>query len=130
MAHAGHEHAEQPAEPHAVHDEHHEHAVHEHPAGNDTHSGHSHGAPGDGWEWSEFWSLMGSAEHWAFEIVSGFVYWVFFSLIAYKGVYKTWIEPRLRASIHREIDAEHGVDHDSCEGKIDQNPALVEKDLV
>lgn len=60
---------------------------------------------------------MGSAEHWVFELFSGAVYWILSSLIIYRWVYKRFMEPRLRRSIHREIDQEHGIDHKDCVGK-------------
>lgn len=113
------------------HHEGHDHSEHVEAVDPATHGGesvghgHIHGEPGMDWEWGEFWSLMGSMEHWAFELVSDFVVWVVFSLVLYRYGYKKFLEPRLRDRIHREIDAEHGIDHDDCEGKVNAEDAPV-----
>lgn len=104
--------------------DHADHGIHQ----EDSHVAHSHGEPSFDWEWGEFWSLMGSLEHWAFEVISDFVVWVVFSLVLYRFVYKAVLEPRLRDRIHREIDAEHGVEHDDCEGKVEESEMVPTND--
>ncbi|MBC9704868.1 MAG: hypothetical protein H9W81_07810 [Enterococcus sp.] len=61
--------------------------------------------------WAEFFSLLTDPAHLAFEFVFSIVFDFLIVTIIYGVVVKKVIIPRLRKSIHEEIDREHGVDH-------------------
>lgn len=76
------------------------------------HSGHSHGAEGESL-WTETWNLITDPAHAITEIFYSFL----FELLIIPVIlffYRKWREPKLRAQIHREIDAEHGIKHSDC----------------
>ncbi len=61
--------------------------------------------------WEDFIAIATDPAHLAFE----FVFSIFFDLIIITLVYgvivKKYVIPRLRKQIHKEIDAEHGIEH-------------------
>lgn len=98
------------AEEHAEHVEHEDHA-----AEVISHQGHSHSGSDE--FWPEFWELMGSPAHWAFELVTSVVFYLVFGLIFYRLILKN-VMPRFRKTIdekivdlHEELDREHGYEH-------------------
>lgn len=84
---------------------------------NDTHEsgheGHDHGhAEGEGL-FQETWNLITDPAHAITEIFYSFLFeLLIIPIIIY--MYKKFREPKLRAQIHREIDAEHGIEHSDC----------------
>lgn len=61
--------------------------------------------------WEEFLGLLTDPAHLAFELVFTLVFDLLVVTVLYGIIVKKIIIPRLRKSIHEEIDREHGVDH-------------------
>lgn len=61
--------------------------------------------------WEEFLALLSDPAHLAFELVFSLVFDILIVTILYGIIIKKIIIPRLRKSIHEEIDREHGVEH-------------------
>lgn len=61
--------------------------------------------------WTEFIALLTDPAHLAFEFVFSIVFDFLIVTIIYGVIVKKVIIPRLRKSIHEEIDREHGMDH-------------------
>jgi hypothetical protein len=94
--------------PMAAHD-HHEHEEH----GHEELSGHAHEHGGDGGWFSEYLQLLQDPAHIAFEITISILFDLFIVYLGYQLFIKRVLIPRLRRDLHKELDAEHGVDH--CE---------------
>lgn len=77
----------------------------------EEHASHAHASGGDVWDWNEFGSIIGSLEHWVFELVTSVVFYLIFGLLIYRFIIQTHVIPRLRKDIHAEIDQSHGVEH-------------------
>lgn len=61
----------------------------------------------------ETWGLITDPAHALTEIFYSFLFeLLIIPVIIY--LYKKFREPRLRAQIHKEIDAEHGIQHTDC----------------
>lgn len=59
----------------------------------------------------EFTELLSSPAHWAFELVFSLLFDIIIISLGYGVIIKRYIIPRLRKSIHDEIDKEHGIEH-------------------
>lgn len=94
-----------------------EHSHEEH-----SHDAHSHGEY-DFWE--GFLALLTDPAHIAFEIFFTLVFDVLVVTVLYGIIVKKIIIPRLRKSIHEEIDREHGVEHEhSVKRKVVKEPSV------
>jgi p-aminobenzoyl-glutamate transporter AbgT len=76
-----------------------------------------HGAESEGLVaiWNEAWAVISDPAHAIAEVF----YNIAVDLVIIPIVvllYKKIREPKLRAQIHKEIDAEHGVTHEDCSG--------------
>lgn len=80
------------------------------------HAGHSHGS-GDGSIWEAAWDLITEPAHAITEVFYSLLFDAILIPITIL-IYKRIREPKLRAEIHKEIDAEHGLEHSDCSGKI------------
>lgn len=61
--------------------------------------------------WTEFMSLATDPAHIAFEFVFSLVFDFIIVTLLYGIVIQKYLIPKLRKSIHEEIDKEHGVEH-------------------
>lgn len=62
---------------------------------------------------TEFGELLGSPAHWAFELLFSVLFDLIVISLIYGIVIKKFIIPRLKKTIHAEIDKEHGLpEHD------------------
>lgn len=61
----------------------------------------------------ETWGLITDPAHALTEIFYSFLFELLIIPIALL-LYRKWREPKLRAQIHKEIDAEHGIQHTDC----------------
>ena len=71
--------------------------------------GHVHAEGGD--FWAEYFGLLTDPAHVAFELTMSAIVDLFIIFLGYKIIWKGYIYPRLRRSIHQELDAEHHVVH-------------------
>lgn len=58
---------------------------------------------------TEFSELLSSPAHWAFELLFSVLFDLIVISLGYGIVIKKIIIPRLKKSIHEEIDREHGI---------------------
>lgn len=75
---------------------------------------HSHSTDGNVWE--SAWELITEPAHAITEVFYSLLFDALLIPVTIL-VYRKIREPKLRAQIHAEIDSEHGVDHDDCNGK-------------
>jgi hypothetical protein len=61
--------------------------------------------------WTDFMSIATDPAHLAFEFVFSIVFDFIIVTLLYGIVFKKFLLPKLRKSIHEEIDKEHGVEH-------------------
>lgn len=61
--------------------------------------------------WTDFMSIATDPAHLAFEFVFSIVFDFIIVTLLYGVVFKKLILPKLKKSIHEEIDREHGVEH-------------------
>lgn len=96
---------------HDHHEHEHDHAGHDHAEhiepSHAEHAGHSH--TGD--FWTDFMNLLTDPAHLAFEFVFSVAFDFIIVTLLYGVIVQKVIIPRLRKSIHEEIDREHGVEH-------------------
>lgn len=85
----------------------HDHESHDEHVETEQHSGHEH----SGDFWVDFIDLLTNPAHLAFEFVFSVAFDFVMVTILYGIVIKKIIIPRLRKSIHEELDKEHGVEH-------------------
>lgn len=71
---------------------------------------HSHEDHAGGF-WAEFFGLLTDPAHLAFELVFSLVFDLIIVTLIYGVLIQKVIIPRLRKSIHAEIDREHGIEH-------------------
>lgn len=64
-----------------------------------------------------WWSIATDPDHIIAELLWSLVFDVFFVAFLWGVVWKRLLLPKLRRDIHREIDAEHGVDHTAAVAK-------------
>lgn len=58
---------------------------------------------------TEFTELLSSPAHWAFELVFSLLFDIIVISLIYGILIRKVIIPRLRKSLHDEIDKEHGI---------------------
>lgn len=61
---------------------------------------------------TEFTELLSSPAHWAFELLFSVLFDLIIISLVYGIVIKKVIIPRLKKSLHEEIDREHGISHE------------------
>lgn len=59
----------------------------------------------------EFTELVSSPAHWLFELMFSVLFDLIIISLIYGVIIKKFLIPRLRKSIHAEIDREHGIEH-------------------
>lgn len=117
--HESHDHA------HEEHSEEHSHEGHEHLLEDAGTGAHSHGG-GD--LWTEYLNLLTDPAHIMFELTISILFDLFIVYLGYQLLFKRIILPKLRRDIHREIDAEHHVQHhDHVEGDDSASCAVPQK---
>jgi len=62
--------------------------------------------------WVEFWALFTDPAHAMTEIAMSIVWDVIVITLIYQLLVKRWLYPRWANRLHKELDAEHGIDHD------------------
>lgn len=98
----------QPEDEHSHSDE---HAHEEHLYAEQAHEGHAHGGEGSESFLSELGHLLTDPAHLAFEFIFSIVFDLVIVTLLYGIVIRKVIIPRLKKSLHEEIDREHGVEH-------------------
>jgi hypothetical protein len=63
--------------------------------------------------WEEFWALFTDPAHAMAEIAMSMVWDIIIITLIYQLLVKRWLYPRWSNRLHKEIDTEHGVDHDA-----------------
>lgn len=61
---------------------------------------------------TEFSELLSSPAHWAFELLFSVLFDLIVISLVYGIIIKKIIIPRLKKSLHEEIDREHGISHE------------------
>lgn len=88
----------------------HAHELHEHA---EEAIVHAH----EGGMWERYMSLLTDPAHILFEITISILFDVIIVYLGYQLIVKKLIIPKLRRDIHRELDAEHHIEHhDHVEG--------------
>lgn len=73
---------------------------------------HEHDHSGHGL-WEEYWGLLTDPAHLLFELTFSLAFDILVVAVLWGILVKKVIIPRLRRDIHKEIDAEHGITHDT-----------------
>lgn len=63
--------------------------------------------------WAEFWALFTDPAHAMTEIAMSIVWDVIVITLIYQLLVKRWLYPRWANRLHKELDAEHGIDHET-----------------
>jgi hypothetical protein len=63
--------------------------------------------------WAEFWAVFTDPAHAMAEIAMSAIWDVFIITLIYQILIKRWLYPRWAKRLHKEIDTEHGIDHDA-----------------
>jgi len=61
--------------------------------------------------WDELWSITFDPAHIVSEMIWQIVFDGLFVALLYGVVFKRLLLPRLRREIHKDLDAEHGIEH-------------------
>ena len=61
--------------------------------------------------WDELWAITFDPAHIVSELIWQLVFDGVFVALLYGVVFKRWLLPRLRREIHKDLDAEHGIEH-------------------